>query len=417
MRRLLSDPVPLRTTADQGEYREVRTLPWVYGTVTLSPIPADRTGREWLLADHPILNVQSVAIGGTETSGWQHVHRPDATGRPVAVLLLTQPPRDNNPVVVTLAGKRDRSSGALITHPADIVTDLLTESGWTVPRWWGDNLRADFPGLVLGGLLDNHTQTLRAALDMILRPLGVVWSASPWVAREDTPGTPVTPLRLENATADAVHTDLATELRGTYAYDYAARKPRRALRVEASVDRFGRIARDWPMPWVQQARDAERILRRQMARLARPMWQVSGAIPLREPLPEIGDTVRADHPLMPIAAGLLTLREINRDQARVVVAAKVPAGPEPTVSVLSSGLAIDAAGADTIDVVFRDGLATFTILDDAGSPLAGVSVTLDSIVTRSTDQFGRVQFETDPGPHTLTIVATGFEPFELDLIL
>ena len=413
MMRLLSDTVPLRTTADLGEYREVRTLPWVYGRVTLEPIPADTRGRLWLVADHAVAGITAVRSGGVRVSGWQVATRVDDDGRVTSLLELSQAPED--PLSIDVVGKRDRDTGALIVHPADIVADILTASGWTIPRWYGDQLRADYPALELGGVLDDHNRTLRSVVDEILLPLGVVWSASPWIAMEEAEREPVAVLDVDDPEASARHDDIVTELRGLYAYDWAARKERRAVRAVApqAVRQYGRVEQDWTMRWVHQPRDAERIVLRRLQRMARPQWRITGRVDLREPLPEIGETVRVDHPVVPGVPGVLMMREIDRTQARVDLEWRAPAGAVPEVRVASYGQAIDAAAAETLQVAFRDGIATFTVLNDAGAPLAGASVTLDNAITRTTDRFGRVQFTADPGPHTLTVVAAGFEPFEI----
>jgi hypothetical protein len=81
-----------------------------------------------------------------------------------------------------------------------------------------------------------------------------------------------------------------------------------------------------------------------------------------------------------------------------------------------SVLALNELSADAgIRVAYRDGVATFTVLDFAGDPLANASVTLDGMLTRTTDRLGTVQFTTSRGLHGLLVVAAGYASMELDV--
>ena len=119
--RLLSDPLPLRVAADLPRYRTeaaARVLPWVYGRVTLSPVPLDDAGLEWLVADHPVVAVEAVRSAGKALDGWQLVQRLDETGRAIATVRLTRAPEAE--LAAQVVGRRDDTSGALLEHPAAI---------------------------------------------------------------------------------------------------------------------------------------------------------------------------------------------------------------------------------------------------------------------------------------------------------
>ena len=79
--------------------------------------------------------------------------------------------------------------------------------------------------------------------------------------------------------------------------------------------------------------------------------------------------------------------------------------------------AIDPAAAAEPSVNYRDGVATFTVSDDQGNPLANAAVTLDAMYTANTDSTGKVQFKTPRGAHTLTVSMAGFAAFEIDVIV
>lgn len=125
--RLLSDPLPLRVAADLPRYRTeaaARVLPWVYGRVTLSPVPLDDAGLEWLVADHPVVAVEAVRSAGKALDGWQLVQRLDETGRAIATVRLTRAPEAE--LAVQVVGRRDDTSGALLEHPARSPGDGLS---------------------------------------------------------------------------------------------------------------------------------------------------------------------------------------------------------------------------------------------------------------------------------------------------
>jgi hypothetical protein len=415
MRRLLSDPLPLRTTIDLGDYREPRYLPHVYGRVTLDPVPLDHSGREWLLADHAIRGVESVVMDDARTDGWQWVNRVDAAGHPIAILRTAQKPERS--LAVTVAGKM-QPTGVVIEHPADIVADLaaIDPGGWAIPEL--DQLRSDYPELRLGGMID-APETLRAAIDAVLLPLGATWSAVPWLALRSVPGDMPAQLRLDDPTAEARHDGLMTAAIVYWGWDYASRRPIGAMRAEAAsaIARHGRIEGVIDLRWVRSARDATRIAAQRLGDLARPHWSIQGALPMRGVLPELGDTVSVAHALMPSVAGLVREIELDRGTATARVRIDAPASPAPVVQVSRYASALNPDPPEMLQIVYRDGVATFTVLDDTGQPLAGAAVTLDGAETRITDRYGQVQFAAERGPHTLLIVAPGYAPYELEITL
>lgn len=423
--RLLSDPVPLRLAAELPAYRTdaaARVLPWAYGRVTLAPVPLDAAGSEWLVADHPIVAVERVAVAGQLTAGWQLVQRLDATGAAVSVLRLTQPAKPGDDVAVQLVGRRNPVSGAALEHPADIAADLLRQCGWAVPADAFQGLRDDYPGLALGLVLD-ATQTLGSAIAAVIVPLGALWSASPALlfARRDGPGAASATLdarTIDEISAGATADTLATVARITYAHDWAAGRARAAMVLAApdALEVYGRIEVDLAMPAVRTARDALTIGAARLADLARPCWEITARSSAGGHI-TVGDTVTFNHPRIP--AGGAVVRTTARDYAAssIAVTARMPAGDAPRIVLIHRGSAVDAVAAPPAPVLFRDGRATFTIADDAGNPLAGAAVTLDGIDTANTDRLGQVQFRTTRGAHTLTVYMAGYAPFEMDVIV
>jgi hypothetical protein len=61
-----------------------------------------------------------------------------------------------------------------------------------------------------------------------------------------------------------------------------------------------------------------------------------------------------------------------------------------------------------------------TITDDNGRPIANAACTLNRSLTRTTDSGGRVSFPISampPGSHIIDVVASGFQPFQLTVVI
>jgi hypothetical protein len=420
--RPLADALPLRPAEALPTYHSAaagRWLPWVYGRVTLAPVPLDAAGLEWLVADHPIVAVERVSIGGSPTTGWKLVQRLDATATAVAVLRLTQAPQAGQAIAVTVLGRRHPGTGAALEHPADIAADLLRHSGWPVTPDAFQGLRDAYPGLTLGLVLDT-AQRLREALAAVIEPMGAVWRADPPAGTRRAPGQPVAVLDVATVDDIQASTDasqLAAIAHVRYGHDWAAGAARGALTLTApdAVALYGPVSITLDLPAVRTARDALAIGSALLARRAQPMWSIELTVPDRLALAP-GDTVTLAHPRVPQGAALVLSTAHDRARGTRTLSVELPAGTAPRIELTRRASAIDAAvNRDT--VTYRDGVASFTVTDDNGAPLAGASVTLDGIETRETDRFGQVQFRTPRGAHTLTVVARGFAAFTLEVIV
>jgi hypothetical protein len=417
----LSDALPLRRSTDLPRYRVDAWLPWVYGRATLSPVPLDEAGVSWLVADHPIVGVDQVRIGGIPTEGYQLIQYADETGHPVAVITLTAPPKDGASLAVSVIGRRHPRTGALLEHPTDIAQDLLQRCGYPVRPDAFSGLRQDEPGLTLGWVI-HDTVSLKQALALLFEPLGAYWSMHPTpMARRQHTQPPVARLsarNTESAQAHAKADGLFTQCRIRFAYDWAQNTPRQTLALSApeAIKRFGRHTIDVDLPMVRTARHALSIGRARLQAMARPLWSLSVDAEI-DPPPVLGDTLLMDHPHLPSGLCTLTAAQVRAGVPTHALTLTLPAGDVPTVVVDQMSRAQDPAQADSLGILYRDGVATFTVLDDAGNPLGGASVTLDATETRTTDSQGRVSFRTERGPHTLTISALGYADFELEVMV
>lgn len=417
---LLTDKLPLRRASDLPLYRADaadKLLPWVFGRATLAPVPLDAAGAEWLVADHPITSIDRVTVAGKPTAGWQLVQRLDATDHPIAVLRLAQP-TTTDPVAVTLSGRRHPQTGAALATPSAIVRELMRLCGHDqgADAWSG--LDAAYGRTEIGLVLADDTM-LREALSSVLEPLGAMWR--PGWAEPRAVGVPVVVLNqrnIETITARADTTGLATVARVTYQYDWAASAARGSLELAApdAVSRWGRLPVDMALPAVRRAKDALEIATARLADQARVTWAIEATVDAAHAgALAAGATVLIDHPHAPAGPALLTAVVLDREAGQYNLKAVMHATAAPRIELLRRQVAADAAVAGVTDVVYRDGVATFVILDDQGQPLAGATVQLDGQATANTNGQGQVQFRTTRGAHTLTVTAQGFEPFEMDV--
>lgn len=418
---LLTDALPLRRVTDLPRYRADAAgqyLPWVFGRATLTPVPLDLTGQEWLVADHPVVGIERVTVAGKATSGWALQHRLDDTGHAISVVRLAQP-TVTDPVTVTVAGRRHPTTGALLAKPGEIVRELMRLCGHSIAvgEWQGLD---EHYGQVTLGLVLGTPQTLRASLASVIEPLHAVWSPG-WAAPRQ-PGTPVLTLDLSNTQNVTAHTDnttLATVASVTYGYDWSAGAARGALRLAApdALARWGELVLAVELPGVRLARDALSIASAHLADSARAAWSVQADVDNRVGALRAGQTVALAHPHAPAGLALVTTVAHDRQTAKMQITAVLYVESAPRVEMQRRTTAIDAAVAADPTVTYRDGVATFTVMDDLGEPLAGASVTLDDLYTANTDATGKVQFKTERGKHTLTVSTPGFATFEIEVIV
>lgn len=422
MMRLLSDLLPLRVAADLPRYRAdagSRVLPWVYGRASVAPVPLDDAGLEWLVADHPVVAVERVRSAGKDLDGWQLVQRLDETGRAIATVRLTRAPEGLD-LSVQLVGRRHEVSGGGLEHPAEIAADLLRQCGWSPAPDAFQGLHDDFPGLALAMVFAERSMRLREAVAAVIEPLGAVWFANPPTARRRAFGGPVAVLGVhlvDEVFAESNAGDLATLIRADFAFDWASGASRQSVTVQApdAAATYGHIEVALDLGGVRTARDALAITRGRLEMMARPGWTVRATVPVSMQI-ALGDTVTLDHPRVPRGDALViaTSRDLVRGALELVC--RMPAGAAPRLVLVQRAQAFDQATADN-SVTYKDGVATFTLTDDAGNPLVGASVTLDGAETRETDSSGRVQFRTTRGAHSLLAYLSGFAPFELEVFV
>lgn len=427
MDRPLSDTVPLRTSAVWGGWREVRVLPWGWGTVTVSPIQYSADQRVFLLLDHPIAGVDEVKRDDVATVAYAWQNAVDSTGRAVSFLELAQPLAEGERLAVTLSGRMHPGTGRVLQTPAEILFDMLANLAGAPVQWADlDDYRTETAGLVLGGLVGDNTVTIRAAVDELMQSAGSAWSAG-------MPGVALTWPPLPDDAAPALRADaltaadmqaatqaggIFTVLRVLYDYDHANARYRRAVQLrapEAAKD-YGELELEWNAPWLRTPRHAEALGQRMLAWLARPRWRMSWQQSFADV--DTGAWAELAHPLAPISGRhrLLAAR-LDLSTASLECTAEAPVGAAPAIEttklstafepVIQPGIAVEVAGSEII----------FTARDEQGAALPGARITLDGNATRIADSAGRVSFPVARGRHALLVEADGYPPFETVVVI
>ena len=427
MDRPLSDTVPLRTSAVWGGWREVRVLPWGWGTVTVSPIQYSADQRVFLLLDHPIAGVDEVKRDDVATPAYAWQNAVDSTGRAVSFIELAEPLAEGERLAVTLRGRMHPGTGRVLQTPAEILFDLLANLAGAPVQWADlDDYRTETAGLVLGGLVGDNTVTIRAAVDELMQSAGSAWSAG-------MPGVALTWPPLPDDAAPALRADaltaadmqaatqaggIFTVLRVLYDYDHANARYRRAVQLrapEAAKD-YGELELEWNAPWLRTPRHAEALGQRMLAWLARPRWRLSWQQSFADV--ETGAWAELVHPLAPISGRhrLLAAR-LDLSTASLECTAEAPVGAVPAIETTKLSTAFEPVIQPGITVEVAGNEIIFTARDEQGAALPGARITLDGNATRIADSAGRVSFPVARGRHALLVEADGYPPFETVVVI
>ena len=214
---------------------------------------------------------------------------------------------------------------------------------------------------------------------------------------------------------------LVTALRLSYDYDWAQGKSTKALLMEApdAIERYGRTEVGFAADWVHLPRLAYAIATKRLQWLARPQWGMTFGVPWRLGLTLTpGQELSIHHPRLPVQ-GRVLLADVQLDWSRAsaTVECWAPAGPVPRIILAKSAEQFTPISPNGVSVIYRDGVATLTILDETGKPLTGAKVTLDNAQTRITDATGRVQFTTPRGKHTILVQASGYAAMQAEIVI
>jgi hypothetical protein len=224
---------------------------------------------------------------------------------------------------------------------------------------------------------------------------------------------------VDNVSSVSSQEDLATVLRVLFDYDYGRQTFRKAVQLEVkeAIVKYGRIEKEIQAYWLTSFRAAVQMGERQLKYYARPKWDISFVSSLDyADIPSGEWVILEEHALLPVSGQVLvTNAPLDLSVGEVSFTVEKVVGDPVEVEVTRLSEAYEPVPIEGLTVTYKDGVATFTILNDLGYPLGGASVMLDGTATRTTDSKGQVQFTTSRGRHRLLVEATGYAPLEFEV--
>ncbi len=410
--RTLTDPLPLRTTAEWQGFREAVALPVRIGNTRGPMIQYSHDRTQWVWGGHACAGVDVVFSGGLPVDNWTAGNIIDTAGKPV-MLVTFDAPIDEGTDAPTAQGRglQDAATGALIENPAAALFAILSDlGGIAIDRERLSAFRAECAAaqIYVGGSIETADtgQTVARALCSSIgalfgsaaRGLAFLWPGGEpqparYVVRNSSGANPV---ELERAFTLA---DLCNDL--TIQFDFDGDTPRQSIRMiaPAQIARYGASPQTLAAKWISAAGVAQRVGARMLAQSARKVWLVTAG-GLDAPDLRVGDFVQFQHALFTDAGVYPVLsRETNLiDSSKIT--ARVPIGAAPAIAIASQSSYFDVNAYVSAEVSTIGPDRVFTIRDSDGvTPLAGATVQiLPNGLTHQTDAQGKVSFTTEQMP-------------------
>ena len=412
--------IPMRTSADLGTFRDVETLPIRYGrNVPGKLISINQARTLWLWADHASLAIRSVAIDGQPSDGWTWRNDIDASGHPITVVQTVEQIDDGADMVAVGDGALDVITGALLVNPADIARDVCIRGGLAVDRGDFAAYRAEclarnieLSGTVDGGSLQSvMARIAESTHSAFARQLAGYLRLLPLSA---TASATVAPDGVLRADLDG---EIATRLRVRYGVE--EKGPRRSIEVRATaIERqHGIKSRDVELPLIRDDRSAADVAIRMLGQLSRPAYRIQCDRQLREWTP--GEVASVSVLALGISGdAMVQSSQIGERSSTPTLL--LHAGTAPTISLVTIAQAYTPEPYAGATVATQGTNRIITITDDTGRPITGAACTLDGSLTRTSDGAGRVSFPVSampPGAHTIDVIATGYSPFRLTVVI
>jgi hypothetical protein len=407
MRLLLSEILPLRSTKDLGDYAVDRVLPWRFGDLRENWFELIRLEDDvWFVADH-VMTVTGVRVGKESATGWQRELRSNDVGKTWTVLRMAAPVPEGEAVSAVGTGYLNPVSGALVENPADVVEVIEGMAGRT-----GDwsQLRAECSrdGITVAGSL-NKLETVQTWIHDITSSVGAIWSLDVKrlypVETPDELEWPLASYQVHQLTVTADAQETADVLRVGYDWSDADQRAQHSITLKASPVRFDGKIMDLELRWLRKARAAELVGSRLIKRLASRRYQVTFTADETRIRP--GHWVQLIAcPMWPFSEGdphvMVTSVTVSPNSKAIDIVGEVVYSA-PTAEVTDFSLGLESTTEGLVEVAFKNGVATFTVLDDNSDPLVGARCALDSGMVKETNNQGKVSFTTARGSHTLII--------------
>jgi len=427
---LLSDVLPLRSSAVLDAFREAVALSWNFGDLRYSPqavVQLSDTRFAWSDLTGTVTGVQ---IDGQEVQGWNAAPFTDSTGHTLVVIELAAPLPTGAVITATGTGMVSPRTGALIENPADIIEQIILLSGYAMSanmRQGLTRLRAECAaeGLTIAGRIANTGAygTLRSTLNEIMRSIGGGWSSDSFWLHPPAQVFTAPPADVEQRLPEAVVSSCVAVRGASFssvaiAFDdqaYAARhRQALTLAVRPSLS-TATLPVALLSGWVRTFASATTIAKRLLRRGSAQVYEVKIDAPAVSPALVIGDVFAHASPKFP-AAGLqwLTVLGAQRIGARTEIACEliVPLSGQ-VFDVVSRTIAGDITQLAGVEVAASNGQATFTVYDGNGKTVVGANVSLDGGTPKRTDSQGKVTFTAAPGEHKLYVEMPGSYPIQL----
>lgn len=176
---LLSDKVSLRESSEWGNFSVSEPVPVVYGQTIIKPIPYDKQGKVFVLADHPIKSVLNVWINNENIkNAWVFKNDLDSTGKPVSFLTMNFQVNESDIFQAEVEGKL-KSTGELISYASEVVYDIYTnilgqDLDWEKLNTFDITCKSN--NLKISGAVTDNTMTYRALISEVLASVGCCWS-------------------------------------------------------------------------------------------------------------------------------------------------------------------------------------------------------------------------------------------------
>ena len=412
--------IPMRTSADLGTFRDVETLPIRYGrNVPGKLISINQARTLWLWADHASLAIRSVTIDGQPSDGWTWRNDIDASGHPITVVQTVEQIDDGADMVAVGDGALDATTGVLLVNPADIARDVCVRGGLAVDRGDFAAYRAEclarnleLSGTVEGGSLQSvMTRIAESTHSAFARQLAGYLRLLPLSATASSTIAPDSVLRAD------LEGGIATRLRVRYGIE--EKGPRRSILVAAvAIERqHGIKSRDVELPLIRDDRSAADVASRMLGQLSLPAYRIQCKRQLREWAP--GEVASVSVLALGIS-GSAIVQSSQIGERSSTPALLLHVGTAPTISLVTIAQAYTPEPYAGATVATQGTNRIITITDDTGRPIAGAACTLDGSLTRTSDGAGRISFPVSampPGAHTIDVIATGYSPFRLTVVI
>jgi hypothetical protein len=170
-------------------------------------------------------------------------------------------------------------------------------------------------------------------------------------------------------------------------------------------------------PWLRQPADALALGKRLLTRLAGQRAAITldtGTVL------NVGDWFGISHPSLPVSGTLSMMvlsLETSPGKPGRRIGGEIYWGEAPTITLDHHARALRPKAEGGVDVAFKNGIATFTILGPDGKPLPNALVAMDNGAPKKTNAQGKVSFEANSGTHTIAVEADGYVPFTLEVTL